>query len=158
MNRPAIQSPVPWLDRWNIPQADVLLKPYNELTLKLAEDMMQAILDLGQVEQSIVWHGDSWRWTFQFDLVSSQVEQGLCYLIPNPETFMFVIPMHRDVIAKLPMRRLNRYVRDAIRSSKCAVDLHWTLWRPTLKSEGEHLLDLVKRKRKLLLEAENAGK
>lgn len=154
MSRASVQPLLPWQDRWNIPSAEVLLKPYNELSTKLAETIMEQVLELGDVERTIVWHGDSWHWTFQFDLITEQVEQGLCYLVPNPESFIVAVPMHRDLIAKLPMRRLNRYIRDAVRSSKCAVDLHWAMWRPSLKSEGEHLLDLIKRKKKLLLEAE----
>ncbi|QDU72428.1 hypothetical protein [Mucisphaera calidilacus] len=154
MSRPSVQALIPWQDRWNIPTSDALLKPYNELSHKLATTLMEQIVGLDTIERSIVWHGESWCWTFQFDLISDNVEHGLCYLVPNPEAFIVAVPLHRDLIAKLPMRRLNRYIRDSVRSSKCAVDLHWAMWRPSLKSEGEHLIDLIKRKKKLILEAE----
>ncbi|WP_428386743.1 hypothetical protein [Mucisphaera sp.] len=153
MSPAAVEPLLPWQDRWNIPEAEQLLQPYNELSGQLATNIMDGVLELGPVERTIVWHGDSWFWTFQFDLLGDEIQQGLCYLVPNPEAFMVAVPLHRDVIAQLPMRRLNRYIRDVLRSSKCAVDLHWAMWRPSLKSEGEHLLDLIKRKKKILLEA-----
>jgi hypothetical protein len=54
------------------------------------------------------------------------------------------------------MRRLNRYIRDSIRLAKRAVDLYWATWTPTAMTEVEHLVDLVKRKRKALVAAAQA--
>ena len=74
----------------------------------------------------------------------------MAYFVPNPQTPIFCIPMRQELIAQLPLKRLNRYIREGIRSSKCAVELHWAMWVPTASTEADHLTDLFKRKHKIL--------
>ena len=60
------------------------------------------------------------------------------------------IPLSDGLIDHMPFRRLNRYIRDAIKSGKMAVDIVWPTWSPAAGTELEHLMDLCKRKIRFL--------
>lgn len=151
----------PWEDRWREPSLDELLKPYKENSKKVTDLFFKKMGEIDDTSWRIVWHGAAWRWTVEFVLGSAESDAGesgedgvvLCYFVPRPEQPTISIPLTDEAIAALPMRRLNRYVRDGIRSSKRAVDLHWATWTPTAGAEIEYLIDLIQRKRKWLLAA-----
>ncbi|HEX7009396.1 MAG TPA: hypothetical protein VF184_05410, partial [Phycisphaeraceae bacterium] len=87
-------------------------------------------------------------------------EQGhemdkLVYIVPNPATPLVSVPLRSDSYQVLSNKRLSKYVRDGLRSAKCAVELHWATWTPTSASDVEGLVDLVKRKYKLYLNGHN---
>jgi len=142
----------PWENRWEEPSLEELIAPYQDNAKKVIDLLLEQLDSLEDVERSIRWHGVAWKWTIQYSLADEAVEDDrpLCYLVPKPEQLVVSIPMTQGVIATLPMRRLNRYVRDSIRSAKRAVELYWATWTPTAMTEVEHLVDLVKRKRKAL--------
>lgn len=153
MAKKAPAPPNPWEDRWNEPTVETLFKTYTDNARNVVDKLYEQLSDLEDVETSVQWHGTAWKWTVQFSLREDADPQQtpLCYLVPNPRGVIVSIPMTEEVIATLPMRRLNRYIRDAVRSSKRAVELHWATWTPSALTEVEHLVDLIKRKRKTLL-------
>jgi hypothetical protein len=61
------------------------------------------------------------------------------------------IPLRPETVEKLPLKRLNRYIRDGIRLAKRAVDIYWAVWTPSAVTETEHLMDLIKRRHKLIM-------
>ncbi len=125
------------------------------------------------LEQEVVWHGSSWRWTIQFTAPSTigtapsagslpegtpatpgNIGEGrelLFYFVPNPEEPLICVPMLPEHLVHLPIRRLNRYIRDGIKGAKWAVDVRWGKWQCTANTELEHLTDLLKRKGKILI-------
>ena len=153
MAKKAPAPPHPWEDRWNEPSIEELLKPFQENMRKVVDLLREQLDQLENVEAEVRWHGMAWKWTIQYSLTQDvdPDRTPMCYVVPNPEGLIVSIPMSEEVIATLPMRRLNRYIRDAVRSSKRAETLHWATWTPTAMTEVEHLIDLVKRKRKAIL-------
>lgn len=141
-----------WEDRWQQPDPEQLLEVYDVHPRKIFTTLMEQIEAYEGVSKSLLWHGESWKWCWQFDLNKDGNGQpmAMAYLVPNPVTPQLCIPLNDDLVSKLPMRRLNRYIRDGIRNAKCAVQVHWATWVPTAMTEAEQLLDLVKRKHKLL--------
>ena len=141
----------PWEDRWNQPTFEALMAPQKEQHQKLLHHLLESIEAYEGIERDIIYHGSSWNWTLEYTLPTAERElsEPMVYFVPDPESPIFCVPMREDMIAQLPMKRLNRYVRDQIRSAKCAVDIHWCKWTPTAMTEVEHLLDLFKRKYKM---------
>jgi len=145
----------PWEDRWTQPTLEQLIEPYRDNMLKVVQALLEGLAQYEDIQQDIVWHGDSWRWTLEYQLHPQDGEPGVfCYLVPRPEGILIAIPLAEDVVNRLPIRRLNRVIRDGIRSAKRAVDITWAMWTPTAQTEVEHLMDLVKRNRKLTLNPE----
>lgn len=146
-------------DQWTIPSVRDLLEPLKAQQRKLYETLMKEVEQLGTVEQRVAWFGESWAWTIECVLLDDETGEQLdvlFYLVPRDETSVLSVPLTDHVIEKLPMRRLNRTIREGIRSAKCAVQLHWATWNPTAQTEINHLVDLMKRKIKLTHEAAEA--
>lgn len=76
--------------------------------------------------------------------------ETLCYLVPNHQNPLICVPLSDAVIDRLPLKRLNRFVREAIASSKCAVTIHWAIFAPTTLAETSYLVDLIERKHAIL--------
>ncbi len=143
----------PWEDRWVQPELAQLLNPLDEQRRKIVDILIEKINEFPGVHQGLIWHGAAWRWTLEFSLYDEdgKLLETLAYLVPNPETPVLCVPMKSQMVEKLPIKRLNRYIRDGIRVAKRAMDTHWAVWTPTAVTETEHLMDLIKRRHKILL-------
>ncbi len=151
----ATKTPEPllpaWEDRWNQPTFEALMAPQKEQHFNLLNNLLERTEAFPGISRSLVWYGDSWKWTIQYVFDASVgATEPLAYFVPNPEQATFCVPLREEMIAALPTKRLNRYIRDGIRGGKCAVDIHWIKWTPTAMTEVEHLVDLIKRKHKLM--------
>ena len=143
----------PWEDRWNRPTLEQLVQPQREQTLPVMQALLEQLGELENVQQSLIWYGPAWKWTIQFTLHDNKGKEvdKLAYIVPNPEGFVVSVPLAEKVVSQLPIRRLNKVIRDAVRSAKQAVELHWATWTPNSASDIEHLMDLLKRKQKIVL-------
>jgi len=140
----------PWIERWKEPTIAELmydLKPHQQRNFGR---MMEFLDGLDELDNEMVWHGDSWQWTIHYFFKNRKGgESGtMCHFVLNLETPVANIPLSDGLILSLPWRRLTRFIRDGIRSSKCAVKYHWAHWTPGLENETGMLLDLLKRKYK----------
>ena len=151
MNKAALTKRPAWEDRWTEPTAEQLLEMLKEPVRKAVQWLIEETHQLSGVEQRVRWFGTAWKWTIELTFTDAEGNDlgVLAYIVPSPETPVISIPLQRDVVDELPMRRLNKYIREGIRSAKCAVELHWAVWTPTSRSDAEHLYDLVKRKHRM---------
>lgn len=145
-----------WSDRWAPPTADDLMAALVEPASLVIPKLLAAAYDnVADLQQEVIWHGSSWRWTLQFTapctLPGCDERDILFYFVPNPNEPLICMPLRPEHLQFMPIRRLNRYVRDGIRSAKWAVDVRWGKWTPTANTEIEHLGDLIKRKGKILI-------
>jgi len=147
-----------WEDRWSQPSLNQLVDPIRDPYKKIFEQLIEEIGGCEDLEQSLTWYGDAWKWTLQFTQQNADGhELGiLCYLVPKEEGPLVCVPLTEQIIGRLPMKRLGKVVRDGIRSAKCAVETHWATWSPNNASDMAQILDLIKRKHKLALTAESA--
>lgn len=141
-----------WEDQWTPPTFEQLMAPQKEQHQALLHELLKRLEAYEGVEKTIIWHGSAWKWTLEFTLTTPDgpTAEPMAYFVPDPESPVFCMPFREEMIAQLPMKRLNRYIRDGIRGAKCAVQIHWAKWSPTAMTEVEHLTDLIKRKHKLL--------
>jgi len=142
-----------WENRWTQPSFEQVFEPFQEDRRKHLTMLLEGFGQFAGVEKRLVWHGDAWRWTVEFILVT---EDGrdlgiLAYLVPNPDGLVLCIPLLAEQVDGLPFKRLNKFVREGIRLAKVAVEQHWCKWNPTAMSECDHLIDLFKRKYKMLI-------
>ncbi|MGB0768651.1 MAG: hypothetical protein ACPGYV_13200 [Phycisphaeraceae bacterium] len=157
MSKTAYPARLPWQDRWNEPTLEQLLDPIKakEAHSKALGNIMAIIEDYEGIQRRIVWLGEGWQWCIEYVLegthdTGAQNPDAMAYVIPDPEQPILCIPLHDSQIEQIPLRRVNRFIRDQIRSAKCSVEIHWCKWSPSAQTEVEHLQDLVKRKWKLL--------
>ncbi len=143
---------LPWEDRWTQPALEQLFEPFKDDRQKHLNMLLEGFNKFDGIEQKLVWHGEAWRWTLEFNLTTEDGRDmgSVAYLVPNPEGLIVCIPMLAEQIDALPFKRLNKFIREGIRSAKVAVEQHWCKWMPSAMSECDHLIDLFKRKHKML--------
>lgn len=151
---------LPWQDRWSRPSLDQLLTPIADQQRKAFRNLLDRISDYDHVEQSIVWHGPGWNWTVQFEIKDDKgkIVDVLCYLVPRHEGPAFCVPLKNEILEKLSLRRLHKFVRTGIRGAKRTVEYYWANWNVAASSEADQLMELVKRKHKLTLDGRNIGR
>lgn len=155
MSKTTYKPRLPWQDRWNEPTLDDLLKEIKETHRKPLDNIMAGIESYEGITRRIIWTGQAWQWTIEYTLEGCHETGGenpnaMVYIVPNPEAPIVAIPLRNEQIEQIPLRRLNRFIRDQIRSAKRPVDIHWCKWTPTAQTEVEHIMDLYKRKWKIL--------
>ena len=151
-------KPLPWADRWTEPTVEQLyeaLKPHHR---KVFDAVLEHLDGLDEAQQSLVWYGPSWKWTIQYSHAANEEDDPnqLCYIVCNPELPQVVVPMSEAFVDALPMRRLNRFIRETVRAAKCAVSISWGLFTPASAAEAAHLNELIDRKLKYELQGEAA--
>jgi hypothetical protein len=178
MTHSAVQNRLAWDDRWSQPSLEQLLHPLKVQPRRLFDQIIGKVTGLSNVDRSIIWYGPSWKWTIYYTLPASALvtlpalggsssasataatpasspsknsePETLCYLVPNHQNPLICVPLSDAVIDRLPLKRLNRFVREAIASSKCAVSIHWAIFAPTTLAETSYLVDLIERKHAIL--------
>ena len=147
-----IRDRLPWEDRWSQPTYDELWEPQKEHHKRLLPAFLEGLQKFEDLEHTLAWHGTAWCWTIEVNMPSADLggkaadQESFAYIVPRPETPLICIPLTDETIESMPMRRLNRFVRDGIKGAKQSVEQHWGKWTPTAQAEVDHLLDLVKRK------------
>lgn len=151
MNKAAMPKRSVWEDRWSEPTLEQLLENLKDHHRKSIAWLLERTHQLDGIEQHIRWYGKAWKWTVELTFTDGEGEDlgVLLYVVPNPEAPIVCVPLHSDTYEELPIRRLNKYIREGVRSAKCAVELYWAGWTPTSQSDAEHLFDLVKRKHRM---------
>jgi len=151
MTKATLPKRAAWEDRWSEPTAETLLASLKDPVQNAMQWLLEQTHQLAGIEQQVRWYGTAWKWTIELTFTDAEGEDlgVLAYIVPNPELPVVSIPLTQAVVDELPMRRLNKYIREGIRSAKCAVELHWANWTPTSKSDAEHLHDLLKRKHRM---------
>lgn len=137
-----------WEDRWTEPSFDDLLSHLDKDTQKRFRNIVSTLEEEERVDWEITWFGPSWKWTIHMTARTPRAKNGktLVYLVPAIEAPVISVPLNDAVIEQLPKKRLSKYIRDGIRSAKCAVDIYWANYSPTSANEVDNLIDLCKRK------------
>ncbi len=143
---------LPWQERWTEPTLEGLLAPIDPQHRQVFEALMAELEKYEDVSYSFKWYGPSWNWTLEYAFVDAKGKtiETLGYLVPRIELPVVCVILTDAQIDGLPIRRLNRMIREGIRSAQCAVQVHWCKWTPHNHSEIGHLVDLIKRKRKMV--------
>ena len=151
MSKATIPKRDAWEDRWREPTPDQLLEVLKDQHRSPLQWLVEQARQLADVELHMRWYGKAWKWTLELSFTDSEGNDlgVLAYVVPSPELPIVSIPLPTETYDELPMRRLNKYIRDGIRSAKRAVSLYWVSWTPASKSDAEHLFDLIKRKHRM---------
>ena len=152
MTSSAATTRLPWEDRWNKPTVKQLLDSVSAESRRVLRAIIAALNGYDAVHQRVVWYGPGWNWTIQYQLPAAKDSPEdtdiLCYLVPKSESPLVCVPLCGQEIDSLPVRRLNRIIREGIRLAKCAVTVSWATFTPASEADAEHVIDLIRRKHK----------
>ena len=145
----------PWENRWEQPTLEQLIAGIEDPRRETFQSVIAGLESYDFFEANITWGGDGWKWTYELSIPGVHTPGPLepnafIYIVfdPREEPYrpQIYLPLSDELIAKLPFKKLNRYIRDGIKGSKLANEIVWTQWSPGAQTEVEHLMDLCKRK------------
>ena len=144
----------PWQDQWSTPSIDQLVADLQDQHRKVFSNLLDKLEPFDNVQRSLAWHGSGWHWVIQYDLTDPQDNplETLCFIITSPQSPFVCVPLTRDTYQRLPIRRLPKLVRTAVRAAKCSVNTHWTTVNLSFNAELDQLMDLIKRKHRYAME------
>ena len=135
---------IAWTDRFNAPTAAQLREGLAAPARHLFDNLRSRLSELDGVSESMVWHGECWRWTLEYRTRHS--DQPLAIVVPCPTDLQLVMPLTAEFTKSLPMQRLKRAVRDGLELAKEPFDNRWGVWSIVGNGLLDDLQDLVELK------------
>ncbi len=149
MSRKYVKPRIAWEDRFASPDASDLLEPLAKNHAALVQLVRDGLVGLGDVTESIVWHGVPWRWTFAF-ASEAEPERPWAYLVPQPGKPLLALPLTSELIAALPMRKLSKSVRDGLTLASLVGGVYWPQWPLVGRAQVEELVGIARRRHEAL--------
>lgn len=140
-----------WKDYFNLPTIKELRKALPPEAVAQFDDVHAQLCALDGVEPELKWYGHCWYWTIAY--TCGHGEEPLALIIPSPEDLQLAMPLDKEFIESLPMRRMRRSVRDGLDLARDPFDSRWGFWSLSLPRLPEDLVDLVETKLKHLRRA-----
>ncbi len=153
MVSPKTYERLAWEDRFNRPTVARLRTALTEDSPRLFDQLRRALLGIDGVSESFAWHGACWRWTIEYHTEHS--EEPLALVVPSPEDLQLAVPLDRDFVRSLSMRRMKRGIKDGIGLAQDPFDTRWGVWSVQSESLLDDLSDLLELK--LRHQAKQAG-
>lgn len=137
-----------WADRFNAPTVDRLVAGLAHVSTSPFRQARRMLHEVGLLNESVAWHGESWKWTVEFRAFTA----GPCsaMLVPAPENVQLVIPVTREFLQALPMKRLKKAIREGLELASEPFDTHLAVWPLVAGPAMADLHDLLHRRVKHL--------
>ncbi len=142
-----------WEDRFQEPSVEKLRAGLKAPAPKLFDAMRKHLLSLEGVRESAAWRGDCWRWTLEYRTRLST--EPLAVLVPSPSDLQIAVPLEREFVRSLSVRRMKRGLRDGLGLAQDPFDTRWGVWSIPAAGVLEDVVDLVELKLRHL--AKQAG-
>lgn len=144
-------SRCPWTDKFNRPTVDELRASFAKPMQRVLEDAREALAPDG-VAETLSWQGVPWRWSLVYRYGSGpDADRPLAYLIPDPERLQVCVPLTKEQIDALPMKRLRKSIRDGVTHARSVAGVWWATWDVPGRGALDEVVDLVERKHKLIV-------
>jgi len=134
----------PWADRFNPPTVDRLAASLEGESSTVFRQTRRMLHEVGLVHESVLWRGECWKWTIEFRTAAS--EGVFAILIPSPENVQLAVPMTREFVASLPIRRLKKAVREGLDLASEPFDTNLAIWSIATPGLVADLRDLLMRR------------
>ncbi len=134
----------PWADRFNVPTVDRLAQSLTGEPATLFRQTRRMLHDVTLTHESVAWRGECWKWTIEFRTAPN--EDLFAIVIPSPELVQLAVPMSREFLAGLPMRRLKKAVREGLDLASEPFDTNLAIWAVANGGLVADLKDLLQRR------------
>jgi hypothetical protein len=144
-----------WSDKFHAPTVTQLREGYQKPLIPVFDAARDFLLGLHGVSESVAWHGVPWRWTLVYRCASEDrapVTRAFAYLIPDPNRLQVCVPLGREQVAALPMRRFKKNMRDSIVHARSVAGVSWPSWDAVTRPALDEVIDLLHRKHRMIVE------
>jgi hypothetical protein len=123
-----------WADRFREPDAKDLLAGLGKVLGSIADHARQRLAGLG-AQEHIEWCG-VWKWC----LVVRAQERPLAFIIPDPARLVLALLVPDELITKLPLKKIPRFVRDGLAHAPLVDGVRWARWDVQSKAQVDEIL------------------
>ena len=135
-----------WQDRFNQPNPKDLRSVLAADSLAAFDRIHDALKDRDGIEERTAWYGPCWCWCIEFKVKGASAPLGI--LIPSPEDVQLAMPLDKEFLTQLPMKRMRRAVRDGLELALDPFDSNWSVWSIGPDGLLEELQDVIDRRLK----------
>ncbi len=153
MVSPKVYDRIAWEDRFNRPTIAKLRAALDPESAGMFDMLRGHLLALDGATENFAWHGDCWRWTIEYHTKHS--DEPLALVVPSPADLQLAVPLERDFVRSLSLRRMKRPVKDGIGLAQDPFDTRLGVWSLQSETLLDDLLDLIELK--LRHQAKQAG-
>lgn len=142
-----------WNDKFHTPTIAQLREAYPKPLVPVFDGARDMLLELKGVSESIAWHGVPWRWTLVYRCAgddAAPVTRAFAYVIPDPSRLQVCVPLGREQIAAMPLRRFKKSIRDAIIHARSVAGVSWPSWDTPTRIALDDVAELVRRKHRMV--------
>ncbi len=142
-----------WSSKFHTPTWSQLRDGVSRPLLPVFDTARAMLLGLNGVSESVVWHGVPWRWTLVYkhrEKDAAACTRAFAYLIPDPVRLQCCVPLSREQVTALPIRRFKKHLRESIIHARTVSGLSWPSWDLPAKTAVEDLAELIIRKHRMV--------
>lgn len=140
-----------WEDQFRQPQTDQLTSHYGKQLGNLFESARERLTEYDDISEVVEWHGVPWNWTCVYHSPDDPT-RAYAYLVADPEAPKIAVPLTVEMVSRLPLKRMKKHIRDAIQTGRRVADTVWATFQVANKTQLEEVMDVVKRKHRLIAE------
>ncbi len=141
MVSPKTYDRLAWEDRFNRPTIAKLRAGLDADASPLFDVLRRHLLGIDGASESFAWHGDCWRWTIEY--YTEHSDEPLAVVVPSPADLQLAVPLEREFVRTLSLRRMKRSVKDGIGLAQDPFDTRWGVWSVQNETLLEDLVDLI---------------
>ncbi len=143
-------SHIPWEDQFRTPTVEGLRSHYDSQLCQLVETARKRLNVFEDVREEIQWMGLPWRWTLVYRCPDDPT-QAWAYLVPHRDKPIIATPLTTEMMNKLPMSRLRKFIREGLDEGRRVNGTYWVAWEVVNKTHLDLVLELLKRKHKFIM-------
>lgn len=140
-----LKPPNAWENRFLTPSFIELKGGQNKTMGMLLEAARDRLLAFEGVRSEIAWQGIPWRWTLVFR-VEGEEAVAFAYLVPEPGKLQIAVPLRREFLESLQVKRLPRTIRDRIVFASEVAGVFWARFEFASRGQLDEIVDLLQRK------------
>lgn len=135
----------PWTDYFSEPKIAQLRGTFPEDVQPLFDKVQKKLCEVNGTTQKLKWFGDGWHWTIGY--FTSQCDEPLTILIPNPADLQLAMPLNSTFMDSLKSDQIKKSLRDGLELALEPFDTRWAVWSIENETILADLLDFVALKR-----------
>ena len=142
-----------WADQFTQPSVEQLRMELPAAARHLFDAVRKHLHEINGIREELAWYGDCWHWCVVYRTRLS--DDPLAVMIPCPSDLQLALPLDKEFMNSLPIKRMKRAVRDGLELAQEPFDSRWGVWSLVGSSLLDDLQDLIELKLKHL--AKRAG-
>lgn len=146
-----------WSDKFRQPSEDELRTGLSKPLQQVFDDARQRLNEIESGNESVVWQGVPWRWTFVYTAEGAGEARALAYVIPDPARLQICVPLTNEIVERLPLKRMKKSIRDGVVFARHVAGVSWPTWDIPTKTALDEVFELIARKHAMISGVESGA-